>query len=462
MTRPGLVGVIGLGRSGRGAAKLALTTGSGVFASDASDGDEVRETASEIRRLGGEAETGGHTVERLARCDLIVLSPGIPPDAAILNDERLADVPWTSELEFASRHLNAPIIAVTGTNGKTTVTAWIAHLLEVAGVDAVAAGNIGTALSEVALREPRAQWVVVEASSYQLGRIDRFTPAVGVVTNLAPDHLDRYPSVAAYYADKAHIFDNATPDSAWVLNAEDADVIALAGDAPGRRYFFRTHSDPDLGEAGGHMDAGGRLVLRVDDGEHVVARPGDLRLLGDHNRANALAAGIAAYAAGVDLEAIREGLKSFAPMRHRLEPVGDIGGVLWINDSKATNVASARVAIESMDRPTVLLLGGRHKGEEYRALAGVISDRVKAVVAFGEAAERIEAALEDATVVVREPGGFEAVVRQARDLAESGDAVLLAPACSSFDMFRDYEDRGRQFERAVRALAGGAAEAARG
>lgn len=454
MTTPGRVGVIGLARSGRAAAKLALASGSAVFATDAGDDDMVREAASEIRRLGGEAETGGHTVEELARCDLIVVSPGVPPGARILNQETLAAVPWTSELEFASRHLEMPLIAVTGTNGKTTVTAWIAHLLKEAGLDVVAAGNIGTPLSEVALRDPPPEWAVVEASSYQLGRIETFAPRIGVVTNLAPDHLDRYPDVESYYADKAHLFDNARPHSTWVLNGEDEKVLELAGNAAGRRVYFRVRTLPALDETGAWVDPDGQLLLRVAGEDHVLVHGRELQLLGEHNRANALAAALAAHVAIGDVSSLREGLRSFPPLRHRLEPLGEVDGVLWVNDSKATNVASAKVAVESMDRPTVLLLGGRYKGEDYGELAGAIRDRVKAVVAFGEAAERIEVDLGDRTRVVTHEGPFRGVVWRARELAESGDAVLLAPACSSFDMFRDYEDRGRQFARLVDELAG--------
>jgi UDP-N-acetylmuramoylalanine--D-glutamate ligase len=455
---PGLVGVLGLARSGRGAARLALTTGSSVFASDAGDDELVREAAAEIQRLGGEAETGGHSVDRLAECDLLVVSPGIPPDAPVLRDERLQRVPWTSELEFASRHVRAPIIAVTGTNGKTTVASWTAHLLERAGVRAVAAGNIGLPLSEAALADPPHEWVVVEASSYQLGMIDTFAPAIGVLTNLSPDHLDRYPDVAAYYADKAHLFDNADADSVWVLNGEDPDTLALAGGAPGRRLLFRVRSQPARREEGAWIDDQGRLLLRMGGADTQLVPVDELRLLGAHNRANALAAALAAYVAVGDVAALRGGLRSFPPLRHRLEPLGSAGGVLWVNDSKATNVASARVAVESMDRPTVLLLGGRHKGEAYGDLASALVGRVKAVVAYGEAAPRIDEALSPHVRVERVEGSFAAVVARASALADPGDAVLLAPACASFDMFRDYEDRGRQFGRQVEQLAGGKLE----
>ncbi|HUG40493.1 MAG TPA: UDP-N-acetylmuramoyl-L-alanine--D-glutamate ligase [Longimicrobiales bacterium] len=462
MTTPGRVGIVGLARSGRSAARLALASGSAVFATDAGDTEELREAAAEVRRHGGEAETGGHTVERLAECDLLVVSPGVPPTAPLLADQRLTGVPWTSELEFAFRHLEAPVIAVTGTNGKTTVTAWIAHLLEAAGHDAVAAGNIGLPLSEAALRDPPPEWVVAEASSYQLGRIETFAPRVGVVTNLAPDHLDRYASVEAYYGDKAHLFDNASPDSTWVLNGEDAEALRLAGDAPGRRLLFRTRTEPAAEESGAWVRADGMLVLRVAGKDEALVRENELRLLGGHNRANALAAALAAFAATGDAVALRDGLRSFPPLRHRLEPLGEVGGVLWVNDSKATNVASCRVALESMERPTVLLLGGRHKGESYGELADAPGGPLKAVVAYGEAAGRVMADLGDRARVERVDGPFRDVVLRAAELAAPGDAVLLAPACASFDMFRDYEDRGRQFSRLVEELATGAVEVRHG
>jgi UDP-N-acetylmuramoylalanine--D-glutamate ligase len=462
MSAPARVGVIGLARSGKAAAKLALASGSAVFASDAGKNEALREAASEIRRLGGEAEIGGHTVERLAACDTIVVSPGVPPDAEILSDPRLAEAHWTSELEFAFQHLESPVVAVTGTNGKTTVTAWIEHLLRGAGIDAVAAGNIGTALSEVALRDPPPEWVVVEASSYQLGRIETFSPRVGVVTNLAPDHLDRYPDIASYYRDKAHLFDNARPHSTWVLNGEDPDVLALAGDAPGRRLLFRVSSEPEPGESGAWVDGAGRLLVRVMGEDRPLVEASELLHLGRHSQANALAAALAAHAVAGNGETLRDGLRSFRPLRHRLEPLGEAHGVLWVNDSKATNVASARVAVESMDRPTVLLLGGRGKGEDFSRLGDVVEGRVKAIVAYGEAAERIELELGDRARVVYQEGPFRGVVWRARELAEPGDVVLLAPACASFDMFRDYEDRGRQFTRLAAELSEGALGVDRG
>jgi UDP-N-acetylmuramoylalanine--D-glutamate ligase len=449
------VGILGLARSGQAAARLARSRGFDVFASDAGKSAEVEAAAAAVRALGGAAETGGHTIAQLARCDLLVLSPGIPPSAPVLRERRVAQVPRVSELEFAFRELRAPVVAITGTNGKSTTTALTAHLLVTAGFDAAAAGNIGLALSEVALRPKQPDWVVVEASSFQLADSDTFAPRIGVVTNLSPDHLDRYPSVEAYYADKARLFDNATRTSIWVLNAEDAAVLGLPGEADGFRRVFRVNTQLLPQEEGGWIDASGDLRIRVAQTETRLIHHTELRVLGEHNRANALAASVAAASAGAAPHAIAEGLRTFGGLEHRLEIVAEIAGVLWINDSKATNIGSTLVAIRSVDRPIVLLLGGRHKGEPYTTLLDALHGRVRHVIAFGEAAPVVVSDLHEHVAVDRIEGNFENVLRHAARLAERGDAVLLSPACSSYDMFRDYEDRGAQFKALVAAFARG-------
>jgi UDP-N-acetylmuramoylalanine--D-glutamate ligase len=443
------IGVLGLARSGVAASRLALSRGARVYASDVSTGEAAATAAATIRALGGEVELGGHDIEKLASCDRIVLSPGIPPSAAVLRAPALASIPIIAELEFAYEELTGPVIAITGTNGKTTVAALTAHVLRAAGMDAMAGGNIGLALSDLALRDPQPEVTVVEASSFQLGRTHGFAPSIGVLTNLAPDHLDWYPTLRAYYADKARLFANATAESRWVVNGEDGPAMNLLGDAPGERYYFRTDGEPPGGERGGYLDAGGWLTLRLGGDERRIVRAEELRILGPHNVANALAATIAAALVGADLAGVAEGLRTFTPMDHRLEPVAERDGILWVNDSKATNIASTSVAIRSLDRPTVLLLGGRHKREDYVQLVPVMEGRVRQVVAYGEAAERIEAELGTALPVERVEGDFRTVLARARSLARPGDAVLLSPACSSYDMFDDYEDRGRQFRRIV-------------
>lgn len=457
MTERRRIGILGLARSGMAAAELALALGDAVYASDAADTPAVRAAADAVSRAGGVAEVGQHDVARLAGCDLLVVSPGIPPTAPVLRALELSHVPVVSELEFAFQHLRAPVIAVTGTNGKSTTTALCAHMLRASGLDAPAAGNIGRALSEVARSEPAPDWVVVEASSFQLAGVRTFAPQIGVVTNLSPDHLDRYPSVAAYYADKARLFANATEASRWVLNGDDPAVLELPGDAPGQRYIFRAGGGADPGDANGFVDADGWLTLRLDGEPIRLVGQDELGILGEHNRANALAAALAAMLAGAELDAIREGLRTFRALAHRLEPVAERGGVLWINDSKATNVASARVALRSMTRPVILLLGGRHKGEAYTGLLPELESRVRLVIAYGESGPIVESELRGHVPVVRVDGTFEEVVARAAQAARPGDVVLLAPACASYDMFRDYEHRGETFTALARGEVGHAA-----
>jgi UDP-N-acetylmuramoylalanine--D-glutamate ligase len=270
-----------------------------------------------------------------------------------------------------------------------------------------------------------------------------------VLTNLAPDHLDWYASVEEYYADKARLFRNATDASRWVLNGEDDAARALPGGAPGARFYFRVDSPPPVGERGGYLAEDGWLTLRLEGSDERLIAASELRLLGRHNVANALAAAIAVRLYGAPADAVAEGLRTFGALEHRMEPVAEREGVLWINDSKATNIASTRVALRSLHRPTVLLLGGRHKGEPYGSLLPDLEGRVRSVIAFGEAADLIVGDLGPHVPVERVDGALDAVVGRAAQLARPGDAVLLSPACSSYDMFRNYEERGRRFRELV-------------
>jgi UDP-N-acetylmuramoylalanine--D-glutamate ligase len=284
-------------------------------------------------------------------------------------------------------------------------------------------------------------------SSFQLGAIERFRPDIGVVTNLSPDHQDSYGSVEAYYADKARLFDNADASSRWILPSDDAAVAALAQGAPGTRFAFGV----EPGDGVHAFERDGVLTLRVDE-EEALLPSGDVPLLGRHNRLNALAAALTARLAGAAVTGIARGLASARPLPHRMEPVARARGILWINDSKATNVAAARSALESLSRPVILLLGGKDKGEDFRALRPALG-HVRSVLAFGAAGARIAEALDGAAPVTRSDGTLREVVVLAAQQAQSGDAVLLSPACSSFDMFRNYEDRGRQFAALAREVA---------
>src|SRR5512143_368745 len=442
----GEIAVIGLARSGRSVARLLARAGSKVYATDSGRSPELEATAETLRHEEKiDVQLGGHDLERIARASLVVVSPGVPPNAPPLVAARDAKVDVVSEIEVGLRFLpRLNYIAITGTNGKTTTTALTGHLLSALGRRAATAGNIGTPISELALMAAPPDWVALEVSSFQLHDSPSINPRVGVLTNLAANHLDRYDSVRDYYDDKALLFRNASPVSQWVTNGDDPDVQAMVEGVPGIhcRFSVRGRSDAYLDRASGELVVLGYPIVRRDE----------LTLIGDHNVANALAASLAAMLADRDhrsprgLRMIGEALKGFNALEHRIETVGEFGGVTWINDSKSTNVASTLVAMRGMTKPTVLLLGGKHKGEPYTDLAPELERTGRAVIAYGEAAPSIERDLSGVVPLTRLGSSFEEVTETARLLAQAGDVVLLSPACSSYDMFDNYEQRGRVFK----------------
>ncbi len=442
--------VIGLGKSGVAAGRLLRREGIPVYASDsAAEPDKsVGEAGLQLLRASGaEVQLGGHDLARISRAGVCVVSPGVPPAAAPLQAARQAGVPVISELDVGVAGLpGVRFAAITGTNGKTTTTALGAHLLQAAGIPSVAAGNIGRPLAEVALAVEHPEWIVLEISSFQLHDTYDLAPAIGAMTNLAPDHLDRYETIDEYYADKDLLYRNATPSSCWILNGDDPEVLRRAAGRPGTVLSFRVQ-----GRADAWYDPVRRQLLL---GTVVLLPRAELALFGDHNVANALCAALIAREAGAGLAAIAQGLASFRALPHRMEPIGEVGGVLWINDSKATNIASTMVAMRALERPFVLLLGGRHKGEPYTALGRAAGEHCRGVVAFGESRHLVSQDLAGLVPVVDAGTDFGEVLRQAQRLARPGDAVLLSPACSSYDMFRNYEDRGAQFRVAVEQLPG--------
>ncbi len=479
------VAILGLGASGDAAARLALSKGDDVYVSELRTDSATQERARGLRELGARVELGSHDLARIETAGVVVVSPGIPPDSPVLRHLDEGGWPWITEPEFAARFYQGSLIAITGTNGKTTTAALVAHLLNSGGLRAALGGNVGEELapaaSALALLDPPPEWYVLELSSFQLAGVQELTPDIGMVTSLAPDHLDRYPDLASYYADKKRLFLNANPESLWVLNGGMDAVRALPGQAPGRRCYFaldvsdtlpvredgRAHpsdrdepggpSSVDSGERdpGSTPDAGAFLVgreltLRLASGREVsVGQVDGLSLLGDHNVMNALAAALTASLAGVSVDSIGKGLASFKPLPHRMEPVLELDGVLWVNDSKATNVEAARSAVESLKRPGVVLLGGKDKGETFGSMVAPLANRARVVVLYGEAAVRLEGELKaEGTfpfTLLRVDGGFERAVSVAADRAQSGDVLLLSPACSSFDEFRDYRARGERF-----------------
>lgn len=438
------VAVLGLGRSGIAAARLLLSRGIKVYASETDSGPELEKRTAPLGRAGASVQLGGHDLMRVKRAGAVVVSPGIPPQAPPLETARKAGIPIHSEIDVGFLALEKTrCIAITGTNGKTTTTALIAHLLASAGHRATAAGNIGTPLCQAAMEPEPYDWLAVEISSFQLHDSAHFAPAIGVLTNLAPDHLDRYRSLEEYYADKERLFLHAIADSVWVANGDDPRALAMAKAAPGILKRFSV-----VGKGEGWYDrAKAKLML----GRSTLLSRKEFPLLGDHNAANALAAALAVQATGAEIPQLAEGLRSFKPLAHRMEPVREVNGVLWINDSKATNIASTAVALDALDRPFILLLGGRHKGEPYTTLLPRLDGRCRAVIAYGEAGDLVEKDLKGKVKLVR-GGSFDDVIDKARKLAKPGEAVLLSPACSSYDMFRNYEDRGDRFRAAVEAM----------
>ncbi|MEJ2090535.1 MAG: UDP-N-acetylmuramoyl-L-alanine--D-glutamate ligase, partial [Gammaproteobacteria bacterium] len=328
------VAVLGLGVSGEAAARL-----------DVCDDAGPRAATDRLRALGIDAESGTHDMDRIAACDLVIVSPGIGPTSDVRRQVLAKGIRTIAEVELAWRDLEGGSIAITGTNGKTTTTGLVAHILTTDGTEAAAAGNIGRPLSDIVLGFPQPDWVAIELSSFQLADMETLSPDVGVLLNLSPDHLDRYEDVDSYYADKGCLFANATSSSAWVLNADDPATDRLAGEAAGRRCHFSVSSRP---AEGAWLDPDGMLRCRLPErGEETWGAAGELRLLGPHNVANALAAALACALVGTPGEAIQEALASFEPLPHRLQPIGERDGVLWVNDSKATNVTATAVAVRS-------------------------------------------------------------------------------------------------------------------
>ena len=440
------VAVLGLGKSGAAATKLLLADGNRVYVSDSGSTPSINDIARQLGDLGADVDVGEHDLERIARASMVVVSPGIDPAAPAILAAREGDRVIVSEIEVALAYLSdSKIIAVTGTNGKTTTTALVRHILRGLGEDAVDAGNIGTPLSDFARRDNRPDWIALEMSSFQLHDTPSIKPLVGVLTNLSPDHLDRYPSSKEYYEDKALLFANATSSSKWVINGDDSRATDMTSGVLGEKHTFSLRETADAW----YDDPSGTLNLL---GEKLMSR-NELGLLGDHNVANALAAALAVSVAARKFRTkeargqIADALRSFNALAHRLEIVGEKDGVQWINDSKATNVSSALVAIAGMRRPTVLLLGGRHKGEPYTSLAEPIRKTVKKIIAYGEAADESAKDLSDVAPLEKLGGDFDEVMKRAKAAAAPGDAVLLSPACSSFDMFRNYENRGEEFRK---------------
>jgi UDP-N-acetylmuramoylalanine--D-glutamate ligase len=442
--------VVGLVRSGLAAVDLLVRSGASVAATDLRSADELGLDSRGLRDRGVKLVLGRQALELLDEVDTIVLSPGVPLDSPMPRAARERGVRVIGELELAFASSIGSWLAVTGTNGKTTTTALLGELVKTTGRTVSVAGNIGVALSGEVGNVPEDGFVVAEVSSFQLDTIDTFRPRVGVLLNITEDHLDRYESFDAYARSKARIFENQSGEDFAVLNFDDERVAALAPGLSSR--VIPVSAEREVRD--GVFVREGIIVSEVGGSEQEIAPADELGIPGPHNLSNALAATAAACAVGVAPEAAGSVLRDFSPLEHRLESVATVAGVRYVNDSKATNVDSVGFALRSFRQPIVLIAGGKDKGTDYSPLREAVRDRVKLVVLIGEAADKIEGALKD-VVPVERAGTLREAVEAASEAAVAGDVVLLSPACASFDMFDDFEDRGRKFKREVARLAGG-------
>lgn len=438
------VTVAGGARSGVAAAELLVRRGAEVTLSDT--GASIP-AGDRLAAAGVRLELGGHQLATFIEADLVVLSPGVPVDQPVIAAAQAAGVRVIGEIELASRWLKGRVIAITGTKGKSTTTTLTGRMLERAGFDVTVGGNIGAPLSAQVDESTPDTLHVVEASSFQLERIESFKPWIAVMLNFSPDHLDRHPSVESYGEAKARIFENQTSEDWAVLNADDPGVLALAAKSSGARRLFSRHREL---EAGTGIEAG--WIVSREPGTSTRLVPLDaIRLIGPHLVDDVMAAATVGRIASVASAQMTQAVEAFTGLEHAMEPVDERDGVRFVNDSKATNVEAALRSIESFDRGLVPIMGGHFKGGDLRLLRDAVRTRAVAVVAMGEAAPLIQDALGDVTRV-ESVRSIEEAVRRAFELAKPSGVVLLAPACASFDMFRDYAERGRRFKKAVRDL----------
>jgi UDP-N-acetylmuramoylalanine--D-glutamate ligase len=439
--------VVGLGRSGQAAAKLCAAKGAHVTVTDSKSAAALAEQVANLP-AGVGLELGGHKVETFKTSDLIVLSPGVP-EGPELSAARAAGVKITGELELASRFTQATIVGITGTNGKSTTTTLCGVMLKGTGRPTFVGGNLGTPLCEAVGTPATALGglCVIEVSSFQAETFEFFRPQVAVLLNISPDHLDRHKGIEGYIEAKGRLFAAQRESDFAVMNLDDPLVGQVSKKLRAHWIAFSTRQ---ILTEGGWLQ-GDSLCIRVPGGE-IERYPAETpRLVGRHNQENALAALLAARLAGALPAEVHRGLVGFRPLPHRMELVAKVHGVLYFDDSKGTNVGSAVAALTGFPRPVVLIAGGRDKGGSYEPLADTMAKVGRAAVLIGEAADRIEAALKD-VVPVKRAASMQEAVRMAAALAQAGDAVVLSPACSSFDMFRDYSHRGQAFADATKAL----------
>lgn len=446
--------VVGLARSGMAAARFLAGHGAVVTANDQRGDAELAAERAELAALGAKVVLGSHPAELFRAASLVVVSPGVPLALPVFAQARAAGAEVISEVELGARYLEGAIVAITGSNGKSTTTSLAGDMLRASGLFARTCGNIGVPFIGMADADRPDAWYALEVSSFQLEAVDTFRPRVAVLTHITPDHLDRYDSYEGYVAAKARVFAAQTADDHAVVNAIDPDSQRIARTVRAHVHRF---SSAGRVEDGGYSE-GGRLFLVKNRKVERLADESELPIPGRHNVENILAAAVAAREVGVPTDAIRRAVLAYRPLPHRLEKVGELGRVAFYNDSKATNVDAAAKALASFPgRKVWMILGGKDKGGDFAALAPLLRERAAAVLTIGQAADRIEEQIAGAGVPVLRAGTLDVAVPEAARMAAAagGGIVLLAPACASFDQYRHYEERGEHFRALVAALSGG-------
>ncbi|UCB53095.1 MAG: UDP-N-acetylmuramoyl-L-alanine--D-glutamate ligase [Candidatus Zixiibacteriota bacterium] len=441
------ISVLGMARSGLACARLLKRTGAEVFVSDVEPQESFSDQTNQLKALGIDFETGGHTSKVVRGKDFIVLSPGVPLDIPILKQAQDLGIPALSEIEVAFWLTDSKIIGITGSNGKTTTVTLVGEMLKQDQRECRVGGNIGIPFSDVVEKVSPDGLLVLELSSFQLERIEEFKPYVSSVLNITPDHLDRHPDLESYMEAKLRILENQTENDFAVLNSDDENSLKLAKQGECVKVFFSARSELEQGT----FLRKGQLLSRWKGAEEEIIDTSEIGIKGPHNLSNALAACAICVILEVAPESIRKALKDFKGVEHRLEHVAAISGVSFVNDSKATNVESVWYALQSVSSPIILIAGGRDKGGDFSRLRDLVRENVKTIVLIGEAKEKIKNALGN-LIPSHYSDSLEEAVTLSLGKASGGDTVLLSPGCASFDMFTDYQHRGEVFKSSVRSL----------
>lgn len=436
-----MIGVLGLGRSGRAAAALLRLRGFTVVGMDSSP--VVRECADCSKLLIGDEVIAGS----LGGLDGLVISPGVNPTSEVPSAARELGIPVIGEIELAFQNSDSPVLAVTGSNGKTTTAEWLAYTLSRAGLEAVAAGNTGYPFSTAVVQHPDADWIALEVSSYQLQTVETFRPVAAAILNITPDHLDRHGQMKEYMNAKARVFMNQDGDDVLVLNRDDPGLVPLSGRTSGLEWYFSSRERVNRGA----FLMNGTIFLTDPRGEVPVLDAEELSIPGSHNLSNALAVVCLAARAGLAPASMVEGLSTFQGVPHRIETLRELRGVIFVNDSKSTNPDSLRVALESFRTPVLLIAGGLAKETGYGHLKELVESRTRGVILIGSAAGMLSEEW-SGTVPIWIEGGMESALDRAVREANAGDTVLLSPGCASFDQYSNFEERGDHFRRLVEEL----------